>query len=114
MGTISPALLNMLLYRSFHGRTERWAVCERNYDKLEGAFGRMPIVIFLGDFLQLRPTAAMSLLDDMSKTARDVPPEFQMASKLLMATPFCFELRVTNRFKDARLAKLMAFMRSPR
>ena len=30
-----------------------------------------------------------------------------------MATPLCFELRVTNRFKDARLAKLMAFMRSP-
>ena len=55
----------------------------------------------------------MSLLDDMSKTARDVPPEFQMASKLLMATPLCFELRVTNRFKDERLAKLMAFMRSP-
>ena len=54
VGTISPALLNMLLYRSFHGRAERWDVSEPMYDKLEGAFGRMPLVILLGDFLQLR------------------------------------------------------------
>lgn len=113
VGTISPALLNMLLYRSFHGRADRWEVQEPMYDKHSGAFGRMPIVIFLGDFLQLRPTAAMSLLDDLSDAGRDVPPEFQMASKLLMTTPFCFELRKTNRFKDERLAELMAFMRAP-
>ena len=113
VGTISPALLNMVLHRSLQGRMETWAVHESKYDKLEGAFGRMPIIIFLGDFLQLRPTAAMSLLDDMSKAERDIPPEFQMASKLFIATPLCFELTVTNRFKDERLAKLMAFMRSP-
>ena len=56
----------------------------------------------------------MSLLDDMSKATRDIPPEFQMASKLVMATPYCFELRVTNRFKDERLAKLMARPQKPR
>ena len=53
---ISPAYYNMLLYRSYHGREARWEVtAERLYDKLEGAFGRMPIVIHLGDFLKLRP-----------------------------------------------------------
>ena len=42
---ISPALYNMLLYRSFHGRRTHWDVQESEYDKLTGAFGRMPIVI---------------------------------------------------------------------
>ena len=110
---ISPELLNMVLYRSFHGRREHWAVPENQYDKPQGAFGRMPIVIYLGDFLQLPPVAAHSLLDDMSKSSKEIPPEYQMASKLLRANPLCFELRVTNRFKDEKLKKLMAFMRSP-
>ena len=49
---ISPALYNMLLYRSYHGRATAWEVNEeRLYDKFEGAFGRMPLVIHLGDFL---------------------------------------------------------------
>ena len=62
---IAPPLYNMLLYRSFHGRREQWQVQESEYDKLQGAFGRMPIVIQLGDFLQLKPTASsVSLITD--------------------------------------------------
>ena len=49
---IGPDLYNLLLYRSFHGRRKRWSVQECEYDKLSSAFGRMPIVIHLGDFLQ--------------------------------------------------------------
>ena len=48
---IGPELYNLLLFRSFHGRRSRWSVEECEYDKLQGAFGRMPIVIHLGDFL---------------------------------------------------------------
>ena len=55
VGMISPALYNMLLYRSFHGRTSKYEVPESLYDKLQGAFGRIPLVIHLGDLLQLRP-----------------------------------------------------------
>ena len=62
---ISPELFNMLLYRSFWGRKESWQVPEHLYNTVRGAFGRMPIVIMLGDFLQLRPTASNSLLDDL-------------------------------------------------
>ena len=49
---IGPDLYNLLLFRSFHGRRTRWSVEESEYDKLQGAFGRMPIMIHLGDFLQ--------------------------------------------------------------
>ena len=53
---ISPALYNMLLYRSYHGRKDRWQIKqERHYVQRKCAFGRMPLKLHLGDFLQLRP-----------------------------------------------------------
>ena len=58
---IGPDYYNFLLYRGFHGRRAKWNVKEFEYDKLRGAFGRMPLVIHLGDFLQKKPTPSLSL-----------------------------------------------------
>ena len=70
VSTVSPQLYNMLLYRSFLGRAERYEVEEQHYDQLRGAFGRMPIVIHLGDFLQLKPTGGgISLIADFEELA---------------------------------------------
>ena len=115
---VSPNLYNMLLYRSFYGRRERWAVSESEYDRLSGAFGRMPITIHLGDFLQLKPTGAglslITKLDDLETLGqRQVPAEQQSAMTLFKRTPLCFELVASNRFKDDRLRDLMVFMRKP-
>ena len=83
---ISPALYNMLLYRFYHGRKSRWQVTqERHYVQRKWAFGRMPLKLHLGDFVQARPTAAMSLLTDMNALAhktedKQVPAEFQDAA----------------------------------
>ena len=116
---ISPPLYNMLLYRSYHGRARTWEIPEHEYDKFIGAFGRMPIVVHLGDFLQLKPTGSnISLLTDLRKLEaagelHDYPAEYQMAAKLFCQTPLCFELQATNRFKCDRLRDLMAFMRHP-
>jgi len=120
---ISPALYNMLLYRFYQGRKDRYAIAEeRSYAKLDSAFGRMPLVIHLGDFLQLRPTAGLSLLQDMDALAHDedgadVPAEFQEAATLFLETPFCYELTGTNRFRNdeggRELKELTAFMRAP-
>ena len=119
---ISPALYNMLLYRFYHGRKNRWQVTqERHYVQRKCAFGRMPLKLHLGDFLQLRPTAAMSLLTDMnalSNQDKDVPAEFQDAQKLFLATEHCYELTFTNRFRDdeggRQLKELIEFMRAPK
>jgi len=81
----------------------------------------MPLVIHFGDFLQLRPTAGLSLLEDMDAIARDrdvdVPAEFQAAAKLFLRTRQCYELSGTNRFRSAAggrdLKELIAFMRAP-
>ena len=87
------------------------------------AFGRMPLKLHLGDFLQLRPTAAMSLLTDMNALAhttedRQVPAEFQDAAKLFLATEHCYELTTTNRFRNdeggRQLKELIEFMRNPK
>ena len=119
---ISPALYNMLLYRFYHGRKNRWQVTqERHYVQRKWAFGRMPLKLHLEDFLQLRPTAAMSLLTDMdalSNQDKDVPAEFQDAQKLFLATEHCYELTFTNRFRDdeggRQLKELIEFIREPK
>ena len=83
----------------------------------------MPLKLHLGDFLQLRPTAAMSLLTDMNALAhktedKQVPAEFQDAAKLFLATEHCYELTTTNRFRNdengRQLKELVEFMRDPK
>ena len=114
---VAPPMYNMLLYRSFHGRREHWQVAEAEYDKISGAFGRMPLVIHLGDFLQLKPTgSSVSLITDpleLEKHCESYPAEFQQAMKLFCNTPLCFEFQSSNRFVDEKLHDLMAFMRAP-
>ena len=118
---IGPDLYNLLLFRSFHGRRARWNVKESEYDKLQGAFGRMPIVIHLGDFLQKKPIGghSISLIDDLKERERNgklpenFPPEYQMAMTLFQQTPFCFEFQASNRIKEPKLRALMTFIRDP-
>ena len=121
---IGPDLYNLLLYRSFHGRRNSWSIQESEYDKLESAFGRMPIVIHLGDFLQKKPIGghSISLIDDLKERERNkkmpenFPPEYQMAMKLFCQTPkerLCFEFQASNRIKEPKLRALMDFIRNP-
>ena len=118
---IGPDLYNLLLFRSFHGRRSRWNVPESEYDKLQGAFGRMPIVLHLGDFLQKKPIGGYSILliDDLKERERagklpeNFPPEYQMAMKLFCQAPLCFELQASNRIKEPKLRALMSFILDP-
>jgi hypothetical protein len=118
---IGPDLYNLLLFRSFHGRRERWKVKESEYDKLQGAFGRMPIVIHLGDFLQKKPIGgySVSLIDDLNERERsdkfpeNFAPEYQAAMKLFCKAPLCFEFQASNRIKEPKLRALMTFIRDP-
>ena len=120
---IGPDLYNLLLYRSFHGRRTRWSVHENEYDKLDSAFGRMPIVIHLGDFLQKKPIGcSISLIEDLKereeskKMPENFPPEYQQAMKVFCQTPIqrlCFEFKASNRIKEPKLRALMDFIRNP-
>ena len=45
---MSPNLFNMLAYRAFHARRHQCNLEEATYLKPSCAFGRVPIVIYLG------------------------------------------------------------------
>ena len=118
---VGPDLYKLLLFRSFHGRRTHWNVKESEYDELHGAFGRMPIVLHLGDFLQKKPIggASVSPIDDLKERAANgklpegYPAEFQSAAKLFCNTPLCFELQASNRIKEPKLRALVTFIRDP-
>ena len=103
---VSALLYNMLDYRAMLGRRVVFKVDRHTYTKTGCAFGRVPIVLHLGDFFQLRPTAQLSLLDDLEAkdddgnyVYQDVPAEVQHAQQLFGSIPDVFELRGTMRFK---------------
>ena len=103
---VSAMLYNMLDYRAMLGRRVIFKVEPQTYTKVGAAFGRIPIVLHLGDFYQLRPTAQLSLIEDLQRqdengqyVHKDVPLEAQHAHDLFAAIPDVFELRGTKRFK---------------
>lgn len=110
---------NMLDYRSAWGRAREQDFNPHNYHHRGNAFGRVPIVLHLGDFLQLKPTNQISLLDDlMAKLPSgewkfpkpDV--EIQHAQKIFRDIQFVFELLGTKRFvQDDPIVEFLQCMR---
>ena len=117
---VSAALYNMLDFRSMYARTKTHVVTESSYSRPGHSFGRCPIVIHLGDFLQLSPTAALSLVTDINAKNEDgsyvlaEPPtlEIQNAIKVFKRIPCVIELQGTKRFVEGDpLIQLLACMR---
>ena len=104
---VAASWYNMLDVRSMHGRSKKHDVYETTYKQPQHHFGRIPIVIHLGDFLQLSPTANIGLVEDVNAKNDDgsykhpEPPalEVQHAIKVFSKIPHVFELRGTKRFK---------------
>ena len=108
---VAAASYNMLDVRSMHGRSRTHDVAETTYKLPHHHFGRVPIVIHLGDFLQLSPTASIGLIEDVDERNKDgsykhaqAPYkdgwlEIQHAIRLFASIPHVFELRGTKRFK---------------
>ena len=68
---IGAAVYNMMDLRAAHGRSSAHDVSEATYNRENHHFGRVPIVIHLGDFLQLAPTAQISLIADPNEKLPD-------------------------------------------
>ena len=119
---VSALLYNMLDFRSMLGRRSLFGVDQNTYTKTGCAFGRVPIILHLGDFFQLRPTAQVSLLDDLNEQDEagkykhaEIPAEVQHAQTLFASIPDVFELRGTMRFKPGDpLIELLQCMRDGR
>eukprot|EP00959_Pyramimonas_sp_CCMP1952_P267380 5590706-Pyramimonas_sp.AAC.1 len=57
----AAALYNAPDLRACHGRSDTHDVQESTYKRPHHHFGRAPIVLHLGDFLQLKPTGSIGL-----------------------------------------------------
>ena len=68
---VAAAIYNMLDSRPRLGRSQDFDVSESNYKMPHHHFGRFPIVIHLGDFLQLASTANLCLLQDANAKNED-------------------------------------------
>ena len=117
---ISGGVYNMVDFRSMCGRKDAWDVDESNYKKDHCHFGRIPIVIHLGDFLQLTPTAQIGLIQDVNEKDEEgnyklpEPPtlEVQHAIRVFGKIPDVVELKGTKRFKQGDpLIDFLACMR---
>ena len=109
---VAAALYNMLDFRSMCGRSVIHQVFENSADPSTSykhvPFGRIPIVLHLGDFLQLSPTGNVSLVADPNERKPDgsyanaEPPstEIQHACHVFQRITSVFELLGTKRFVE--------------
>ena len=123
MSMLAAAVYNMMDPRSMHGRSRAHDVYETTYQREHHAFGRVPIVIHLGDLLQLSPTASLGLIADVNEKAEDgsckysEPPtlEIQHAIQVFARIDRVFELKGTKRFEAGdTLIEFLACMRAGR
>ena len=109
---VAAACYNMLDVRSMHGRSKTHDVSEATYKQPGHHFGRVPIVIHLGDFLQLAPTANIGLVEDVNAKNDDgsykyaEPPsvEIQHAIKNVWKHPARVRAAWHEAFQKARPA----------
>ena len=117
--SLVPCLVeNMMLYRSMRARQDL-GVKPEEYASPLCLFGRMPIVLIAGDFMQIRPANELSLGDDLQAIAekggkRQVLAEHFGARDAIMSINTVIHLKKTNRFQDNDLPQITAGMRSAR
>ena len=86
--SMTPAAnCNMLDFRMMYGRAETHDVSEATYSDKHCAFGRCPIVIHLGDFLQLSPTNQLGLLTDANARREDACLHHRDTRRAIPPTP---------------------------
>ena len=107
-------LLNMLMFRAMFGRRSMTGAQPDDYGETSQLFGRLPLVLLLGDFLQLKPRGGVALLDDLKERALCgglVDVESQIACAAFRSIACIHELRVTKRFTDQALPALLGYIR---
>lgn len=93
------------------GRAERFGLSEAEWHEPGNEYGRVPIAIWLGDFLQLRPRG-FGLADDPATDGAGASVGAQMAARIFHRVDTVFELFGGLRFDD-ELFDILTIMRTP-
>ena len=113
----SPPLLAGISRRAFHGRARPLRL--RPEEILERTFGDVPVQVLMGDFLQLNPVKAHTLLEALcTSRVPGVPNRTTEEDKDGYSTfrSMCSNVvlfKGTHRFLDADLPALLEIMRTP-
>ena len=123
---IHPQMLGGISYRLCKGRQEKFGCDPNLYVDPEHMFGRIPLVIMLGDFMQLAPIDERFRRVSLIMEPEDAWPEDAKAGQRAFhdGTTHVVFLRQTHRFKTWNAAtksyeecpvlpKLLAHMREP-
>jgi len=113
----SPPLLAGISRRAFHGRSKLLGL--RQEDVLERTFGDVPTQVLMGDFMQLNPVKAHTLIETFAKSrVPGVPHKTAEEDEDGYATfrSMCANVILfsgTHRFLDTDLPQLLEIMRTP-
>ena len=116
--SLVPAMVqNMLLYRIMRARQDHGLQWE-TYALPDYLFGKMPIVIIAGDFLQIKPANEISLADNMLQIAkagkRKIFAEHQAGQDSVMQVADVVHLKTSKRFQDKDMPAVTSAMRQSR
>ena len=111
-----PAMVqNMLLYRTMRARQNFHELTPELYGDKGQLCGHMPIIIFAGDFLQIKAINEISVSDDLdAKRAanKTVHPEHVTAQNAILNIEDVIHLKQSKRFLDEAMPSLMQALRS--
>ena len=107
---MSATMLHANAVRHTYGRAREHGLRVDEYMKVNELFGRMPVVLLSGDYLQLPPVPESS---SVLWPALGAAYEHRQGKALISSVPMVYEFRKSNRFTDERLIRLLAAMRTP-
>ena len=106
---LSAAMLHANALRHTYGRSRRHGLQVDRYMSTDELFGRMPIVILSGDYLQLPPVPeSSSVLWPHTQASY----EHRQGRSIIDRTPLVFQFEKANRFTDDRLLRILHAMRT--
>ena len=106
---MSGSILHANALRHTYGRARAHNLQVENYMQMDQLFGNMPIVILLGDYLQLPPVPETS---SVLWPAANASYEHRQGRAIISRMPLVYEFRKSNRFKDEALIRILAAMRT--
>ena len=116
--SLFPAMVeNMLLYRSMRSRQNEHQLRPESYGDVGQLMGHVPILLVVGDVLQIKPAKEISIADDLDalrQAGTAVHPEHHTAQDAILGIADVIHLTKSKRFLDEAMPAVMQAVRRSR
>ena len=110
-GQCSGALLHASALRCTYARMRKYQLQPEDYTLKQEVWGRMPLVLLLGDFLQLPPVPEKNSL--LAEGTKAYEYEHRIAKCMVQQSDVVFFFKTSMRFSDPNLRHILDAMRTP-